>query len=165
MDSNTCSQEGKSHFGRANTTSQEQERHIALEGRAGPAQAQGCTLRRRGESAAPQPADRRCILSPSLLLLWGPLHWLLDLLLLLLAGDGCHWTLPGHSDHGALGLQDHHWCHVLHGAHFVADDLLGAMAGRAAAVAGGALIAVAASVSTGAHFLIGARSLGRRKPS
>lgn len=33
MDSNTCSQEGKSHFGRANTTSQEQERHIALEGR------------------------------------------------------------------------------------------------------------------------------------
>lgn len=132
---------------------------------AGPAQAQGCTLRRRGESAAPQPADRCCILGPSLLLLWGPLHWLLDLLLLLLAGDGCHRTLPGHSDHGALGLQDHHWCHVLHGAHFVADDLLGAMAGRAAAVAGGALIAVAASVSTGAHFLIGARSLGRRKPS
>lgn len=165
MDSNTCSQEDKSHFRRANTTSQEQERHIALEGRAGPAQAQGCTLQRRGASAAPQPADRRCILSPSLLLLWGPLHWLLDLLLLLLAGDGCHWTLPGHSDHGALGLQDHHWCHVLHGAHFMADDLLGAMAGRAAAVAGGALIAVAASVSTGAHFLIGVGSLGRRKPS
>lgn len=116
-------------------------------------------------SAALQPADHCCILGPSLLLLWGPLHWLLDLLLLLLARDGCHRPLPGHSDHGALGLQDHHWRHILHGAHFVADDLLGAVAGGAAAVAGGALVAVAASVSTGAHFLIGAGSLGRRKPS
>lgn len=89
---------------------------------------------------------------PSLLLLRGPLHRLLDLLLLLLAWNGSHGALSGHSDHGTLRLQDHHGRHVLHGAHFVAGDLLRAMAGGAPAVAGGALRAVAASVSTGAHL-------------
>lgn len=111
-------------------------------------------------------ADHRLFLAPSLLLLWGPLHRLLDLLLLL-AGNGGHWHLPGHRDHGALGREDHHWRHILHGAHFMADDFLGAMAGPlfvvaggASAVAGGALRAVAASVCTGAHFSVGAMNPG-----
>lgn len=90
--------------------------------------------------------------APSLLLLRGPLHRLLDLLLLLLAWDGSHGALSGHGDHRALRLQDHHGRPILHGAHFVAGDLLRAMAGGTSAVAGGALRAVAASVSTGAHL-------------
>lgn len=162
MDSNSRAREGKSRFCHANATLRYQERGevICAGGKgAGPAQAQGYVLRRRGERRSPAMcADRRLVLVPSLLLLRGPLHRLLDLLLLL-AGSGGHRHLPGHSDHGALGRKDHHRRHILHGAHFVADDLLGAMAGSlvvvaggASTVAGGALGAVAASVSTGAHF-------------
>lgn len=100
------------------------------------------------------------LLLPSLLLLRGPLHRLLDLLLLL-AGSRSHWDLPGHGDHGALGREDHDGRYILHGAHFVADDLLGAVAGPLSVVAGGtsavagALGVVAASVSTGAHGSLG----------
>lgn len=90
--------------------------------------------------------------APSLLLLRGPLHRLLDLLLLLLAWDGSHRALSRHGDHGDLRLEDHHGGLILHSSHFMAGDLLGAMAGGTAAVAGGALRAVAASVSTGAHL-------------
>lgn len=132
-----------------------------LEGRGRTCPSSGLRLAEERGQAQPPPgvcADRRLDLDPSLLLLWGPLHRLLDLLLLL-AGDGGHRHLPGHGDHGALWREDHHRRHILHGAHFVADDALGAVAGPlavvaggASAVAGGALGAVAASVSTGAHF-------------
>lgn len=138
---------------------------------AGPAQAQGCILWRRGERRSPAVcADHRLVLTPSLLLLWGPLHGLLDLLLLL-AGSRGQWRLPRHVDHGALGREDHHWRHILHGTHFMADDLLGTVAGPlalvaggASTVAGGALGAVAASVSTGAHFLVGKANSGKERP-
>jgi len=98
------------------------------------------------------------------------MHWLLDLLLLL-AGSGDHRHLPGHSDHGDLGREDHHRRHILHGAHFVADDLLGAMAGPLLVMAGpllvmagGALSAVAASICTGAHFSVGEAKPGKERP-
>lgn len=139
---------------------------------AGPAQARGCILRRRGERRGPVVcADRRLVLDPSLLLLLrGPLHRLLDLLLLL-AGSGCHRHLPRHGDRRTLGSEDHHRGHIGHCGHFVAGDRpLGAVAGPLAVVAGGAaavagaLGAVAASVCAGAHFSVGEVNPGKERP-
>lgn len=155
---------GKSHFCHANATLHYQERgEVICAGGKGQDLPKLRAASCGGEGCSPALcADRRLVLVPSLLLLLGPLHWLLNLLLLLLAGSGRHRHLPGHSDHGALGRQDHHWCHVLHRGHFVAGELLRAVAGGASAVAGGALGAVAASVSTGAHCSFGVGIPGRR---
>lgn len=161
MDSNSRVCEGSSCFCHANATLPYQEWGEVI--RAGGKgqdlpKLRAASCMGRGEKCSP-PSQ---LLVPSLLLLRGPLHRLLDLLLLQ-AGSRSHWDLPGHGDHGALGREDHDGRHILHGPNFVADDLLGAVAGGASAVAG-ALGVVAASVSTGAHGSVGVVNPREERP-